>query len=281
MNIVISASRRTDLPAGYPERLATFLREGQACGVGPSGRPFRINLDPESVHTLVLWSKDFSRLIADDFRLRSLVSKYEQIYCHFTITGLGGTFIEEKVPRPEAALAQIPELVRIAGRPERVSLRFDPIIFWKDGNLVRTNRPFFERIASQAASEGIRDIRMSFAQAYGKAERRSERRGFHRIDPDEGEKRRVAGELAMAARSLGLRIHACCQDFLAGIPGIVPSSCIDGRRLMELHPRREPVSFKKDRAQRPNCLCTESRDIGSYSPACPHGCLYCYANPTI
>jgi hypothetical protein len=27
------------------------------------------------------------------------------------------------------------------------------------------------------------------------------------------------------------------------------------------------------------CGCFESRDIGSYNPACRHGRLYCYANP--
>jgi hypothetical protein len=63
------------------------------------------------------------------------------------------------------------------------------------------------------------------------------------------------------------------------VPGLRPSACVDGTLLASLHPDHEPVSQLKDRSQRLACLCTESKDIGSYAQACPHGCVYCYANP--
>jgi hypothetical protein len=279
MSIVVSASRRTDLPAFFPDALAGFLRDGKARVLGPSGRSYEVDLRPESVHTLVLWSKDFGNLLADRSGLKGLVSKYEQAYFHFTITGLGGTRIEQGAPLPEKAVAQLPKLVAAAGSPARVSVRFDPVVFWREGERVLSNLGFFDRLAPRVSDAGVKDIRVSFAQWYGKAQRRAERLGFVFVDPDGSIKQARALELAATASKWDLALHACAQAFLAGVPGFRPSACIDGARLRGLHPRRAVISMKKDPTQRPECLCTASKDIGSYTLSCPHGCIYCYANP--
>ncbi len=87
--------------------------------------------------------------------------------------------------------------------------------------------------------------------------------------------------ILVVASAFGLKLFSCSQDFLAEVPGIEPSSCIDGRLLQSLHPGGEPVSLAKDKTQRLECRCTESVDIGSYTQSCPHSCLYCYANPRV
>jgi hypothetical protein len=87
--------------------------------------------------------------------------------------------------------------------------------------------------------------------------------------------------MAAIAAARGLILHACSQPVLAGVPGVRPSACVDGALLETLHPRREPASRRKDRGQRAACLCTESKDIGSYTQACRHRCTYCYANPKV
>jgi DNA repair photolyase len=231
------------------------------------------------VHTVVLWSKDFSNLLRNEHGLRDLLAAYDQVYLHFTVTGLGGTEVEPGAPGLRQALAQLPGCVAFAGSPLRVSVRFDPVLFWEDGGAVRSNLPFFPEIAAAAAEQGIRDIRTSFAQWYGKAVRRAVSRRFPFFDPSDEEKRTHAAALAEIAAAHSLTLHACCQPFLAGIPGLKPSACIDGALLQSLHPGRESTSRRKDRSQRADCLCTESKDIGSYTQACPHGCIYCYANP--
>jgi len=278
MKTIISASRRTDLVAFFPEWLAGVLRQGEASVLGPSGRTRHVDVGLASVHTLVLWSKDFSNLIFDRHGLRRLAERYP-LYLLFTVTGLGGTPVEPDAPEPEAALAQLPELVALAGTARRVSLRFDPVVFWNDGGTPRTNLAFFETAAERAAGTGIEDVRISFAQWYRKAIRRARVRGFEFSDPDESEKIKAAARLAEVAARRGLRLHSCSQVFLTRVPGIQPSSCVDGRFLRDLHPRREDASLKKDKSQRPECGCTESVDIGSYAQTCPHGCVYCYANP--
>jgi hypothetical protein len=279
MKTVISASRRTDLVAFFPEWLAAALRNKGVRVAGPRGRARDVDLDPRSVHTVVLWSKNFRNLIRNASGLRDLLGEYDQLFLHFTVTGLGGTPVEAGSPLPSAALAQLSALAGIAGRPERVTVRLDPVLSWRDGGSVRSNREFFGTLADAAAGCGVRDVRMSFAQWYKRARARAAARGFAFIDPPEEEKRAVAAELAAAAAERGLTLHACTQPLLAGVPGIRLSACIDGRLLERLHPERAPASRRKDAGQRAGCLCTESRDIGSYAQSCPHGCVYCYANP--
>ncbi len=177
-----------------------------------------MDLRPENVHTLVLWSKDFANYLADRSGLRGLVAKYEQAYFHFTITGLGGTLLEKGVPSPDEVDGPAPELVAVAGSPARVSVRFDPVVFWREGGELLTNLPFFERLAPRVAGAGIEDVRVSFAQWYGKAKRRAEKRGFEFVDPEESEKRARAREMAGTAAKWGL-VPVCLRP---GIPGGSP-----------------------------------------------------------
>ncbi|MDH7513342.1 MAG: DUF1848 family protein [Clostridiales bacterium] len=278
---MISASRRTDLVAFFPDWLASAVKKEKALVYGPSGRAYAVDLRPRSVHTFVLWSKNFENLIKNRHKLRDYLAKYDQLYFHFTITGLGGSFIEPGVLLPEMALAQLETLVEMAGRPERVSLRFDPVVFWEERGRRLTNLTFFESLAPRAASLGIKTVRFSFAQWYAKAKRRAARRGFRYVDPPAEDKLEAARRLVGIAREHGLSFFSCSQDFLAEVPGIRPSSCIDGCLLRTLHPSAEPASQGKDKSQRRECRCTESVDIGSYIQSCPHCCLYCYANPRL
>jgi len=281
MKTVISASRRTDLVSFFPDWLASAVKREKVLVLGPSRRPREVDLRPETVHTFVLWSKNFENFLADRYNLRSQLAKYDQLYFHFTITGLGGTLIEKRVPPPATALAQLEMLAELARQPELISLRFDPIVYWEEGGEVKSNLPFFESLARRASRLGIKKVRLSFAQWYPKAKRRAARHGFLYVDPPLETKREAARRLVEVARENGLALFSCSQGWLAEVPGITPSSCIDGRLLESLHPRREPASSRKDKTQRQDCRCTESIDIGSYIQSCPHSCIYCYANPRL
>jgi len=269
------------LVAFFPGWLSKVLNEERARVVGPSRHTYTVDLNPEAVHTVVLWSKNFSNLIEDKDGLRTALQKYDQLYLHFTITGLGGTFIEKGVPPPLAALSQLDSLIEITGTPKRISVRFDPVLYWKEDKEVKTNLSSFKKLAPELAARGIENIRFSLAQWYGKAVRRAAKYGFNYVDPSEEEKKKAARSLNREAKRWEMCLYACSQDFLSKIPGIQPSSCIDGFLLSRIHPKKEEASTKKDSSQRAECRCTESIDIGSYTQSCPHSCLYCYANPRI
>jgi len=281
MKKVISASRRSDLVAFFDQWLSQCLEKETALVYGPSGHKYTVNLSPERIHTLVLWSKNFSNLINDKNTLLKNIKKYQQIYLHFTITGLGGTFIEKKSPLPHDAIEQLDALIRITGSPHRISIRFDPVIFWKEKGSRYSNIQFFEKFAPEISSRGIKDVRFSFVQWYGKSKNRAHKYHFQYIDPPKEEKIRSAQYLSDVALKWGLNLYSCSQNFLTVAKGVNPSACIDGALLQELHPQKEPVSLKKDMSQRKECQCTESIDIGSYKQSCPHACLYCYANPSL
>jgi hypothetical protein len=240
-----------------------------------------VDLNPQNVHTVVLWSKNFGNFIDNGFGLRDEFHKYDQLYLHFTITGLGGSFVEQGVPEPVFALSQLESLIEIVGNPKRVSVRFDPVIYWREDTTEKTNLQFFEKLAPILQHKGIKDIHISFAQWYNKAKRRAVKKGFVYRDPPFEKKVEDAKQLRQIAKSYELDLHLCCQATLSDASGIPPSSCIDGILLKKLHPDQAIVSTKKDRTQRKECLCTESVDIGSYTQFCPHSCLYCYANPKV
>lgn len=281
MKKIISASRRTDLVAFFPEWLASAVDREEAKIYGPSGHTYTVDLSPQNVHTVVLWSKNFENFIDNNFKLKDILRKYDQLYLHFTITGLGGSFMEQGVPHPAVTLSQLDDLITIVGTPRRVSIRFDPIIYWREEDKERTNLHYFEELAPILQAKCVQDVRFSFTQWYNKAKKRAAKKNFVYMDPPLEQKVKDARFLHQVAENYGLDLHVCSQTSISVASDIAPSSCINGALLQDLHPEQAPVSAKKDRTQRKECLCTESVDIGSYTQFCPHCCLYCYANPKL
>jgi hypothetical protein len=270
MNTVISASRRTDMPACYLDRLIGFIRRGFAETVNPwSGRATRVELAPETVHTLVLWSKNFA-----PFLMRSHEFDAYRLYFLFTVNDMPE--LEPSLPTLARRLDQVRELAARYG-PERIGWRFDPVVFRADGPLATVEN--YLRIGENMAKYGVKRSIFSFLDLYGKVKARNERFSLGIVDPPDEVKREYAASLASAAHGLGMRLESC-SEVLGPVEGIAPAACIDGALLSRLS--GEPASLVKDAGQRPACRCTASRDIGSYSAmSCPHGCLYCYANPLI
>ncbi len=278
MRNVISASRRTDIPMHYSPWLASVVRQGFADVPQPyTGKKRRVSLLPDEVHTMVLWSKDFRPLLGDAGGVRQALARYDQVFCHFTVTGLGGTTLEPSIPPWEETLAQLPRLVEFAGDPRRVTVRYDPIVHWFEGQDARSNLPVAEAILKEIHKTAVTAVRVSFATLYGKVRRR---KGWRWYDPSIAERLEITRWLAELAASLGLTLYTCSQLELQAA-GAVPSRCIDGQLLTRLHPLSLPAVTNKDRGQRRECGCTVSVDIGSYLMRCPNGCRYCYANPRI
>ncbi len=280
MSRIISASRRTDLIAHFPVYLSEALKKRKAVVIGTFKGKYEVDLSPDNVHTIVLWSKDFSNIVSNKYDLKEILSEYSQLYFLFTITGLGGTFLEPLVPKPEIAISQIDDLVKIAGNPERVAIRFDPIIYWKkDGNL-ESNLYYFNEVVKATEKSGVKRIIFSFMSIYPKCVRRAEKAGIEWIDLEIGKKREIVQRLYERVEKFGLELLNCCNPETLEF-GAKKASCIDGELLNRIHPKGWKVEIKKDPGQRKDCGCNYSVEIGSYVQSCPHACLYCYANPKV
>lgn len=259
------------MPAFYHDRLVAFLRRGYAEIPNPfSGRVARVDLSPDAVHTLVLWSKDFGPFLRNSGAFREY-----RLYFLFTVNDM--PVFEPGVPLLSERLDQMRELAARFGS-ERIGWRFDPVVFRDDGPVMDDDT--FRRIGTEMAEAGVSRAIFSFLDLYGKVTARNARLGLGIVDPPVEVKREYAAGLSRAACELGMTLESCSET-LDGVEGIVPSSCIDGARLSRLA-GGEPARTGKDRGQRPACRCTPSRDIGAYDTMpCSHGCLYCYANPRI
>jgi len=257
MKKVISASRRIDMIGNSPRQLLEVLTE---------------KCPPEKVHTLVLWTKNVENLFS--FKpLLEKVKQYDQLFFHYTVTGMGGTILEPGVVPPIQAMVWLDKIVALAKDPQRVRFRFDPIVHLKmvDGNSY-TNLPWFEKFAPEIKQVGITGISTSWMSVYRKVTARLKRAGIEIQPVSQNLWQQEYNVIMEIASRFNFTIHGCC------VPGMPRSKCIDGLLLSKLHPTGEKCSLRKAKGQRAECGCTESWDLGWYFK-CIHGCRYCYANP--
>ncbi len=274
MKRVISASRRTDIPAFYMRWLGDRVAEGFVNVANPLYREkvTRVSLLPEHVAWLVLWSKNFAVFE----RWAERFDAYE-LFFHFTINA-PNSFLEPGVPTGEQALRQVEFLAaRYGGR--RVTWRYDPLVCWRESGSVRSNYDpvWFEDMCRRMAPLGVERCTTSFMTPYGKVLQRF-RRLFPQIslvDPPPDQKRAWAAALREIAGTYGIRLSSCTDAVLFDV--LPKGACVDGRLLNSLSASR--VSCAKAPG-RDACGCTHSIDIGDFErQECGYACLYCYANP--
>ena len=265
--MIISASRRTDIPAFFSEWFCNRLREGFVCVRNPMRREqvSRISLSPDVVDCIVFWTKNPLPLLE-----RLDVLDGYPFYIHVTLTGYGHD-IEPRMPGKPNVL--LPGIVRLADAigPDRIIWRYDPILLTAKYTPAYHLRAF-ERIAT--VLEGyVRNVVISFVDIYAKNRRNMAALGVR--DLSDRELHEFATELSRIAHTHGMSIGTCAEDIDLAACGIEHSACIDRARIEHL--AGGTLTAKKDKGQRPACRCLESIDIGTYN-TCPHGCTYCYAN---
>lgn len=265
---IISASRRTDIPAFYAKWFMNRIRAGSVRYRNPfGGQVCGASLDPGDVHSIVFWSKYYGPLLP---HLEELHSRGYRYYFHYTITGAP----REQEPHVPAWPTAAKVLRRLAEKtsPRHVLWRFDPILLtdpWTPEAVVDR----FRAIADAVAGATERCY-FSFAMLYGKVLGRLRRAGIRYVEPSPELKRQIVDAMADIAEPRGITLHACCQDDALG-PRVRKAHCVDADLLATLFPDR-PMAFEQ-RPTRPQCGCAASRDIGMYD-TCPYACVYCYAN---
>jgi hypothetical protein len=270
--MIISASRRTDIPAFYAEWMVRRLKEGYCTVANPLNRNqvTRISLKPEDVDAIVFWTRNPRPLMA---HLDELDSRGYRYYFQFTILGYPGE-LDPRCPPAATAAETFRELAERLG-PQRVIWRYDPIVFTGI-----TPRKFHEenfgRLAELLRGHTRRAV-ISIVDMYRKTEARlKELEGTAAaVRPCDVED--LAGlmrKLAKTAGENGIEIVSCAEEIDLRPFGILSGKCVDDRVIAEAFGIEVPKT--KDPTQRAACGCVVSRDIGMYE-SCLFGCQYCYA----
>ena len=264
---LISASRRTDLPAFYSAWLMERIRAESVSWRNPyTGALSTVSLAARDVAAIVFWTRNFSPMLA---HLPELDARGHRTLVHFTLTALPRR-VETHVPSVRAAVRQMRALSERLG-PDRVLWRYDPILVSEECDAAFHRRTF----ASLArALEGCtRQCSVSFMQIYGKVRRNFKRSGLPLPAPGVEARRALTRDLAETAHRYGIALRACCSDDLLD-ETVGKARCVDRAQVLALWPELDCGAGAAP--TREQCGCSRSFDIGAYD-SCLHGCLYCYA----
>lgn len=268
--MIISASRRTDIPAFYAPWFMNRIREGFLLTRNPfnANQIRRVSLDPNEVDLIVFWTRNPSMLMK---HLPELAPY--NYYFQYTITGYPKT-LEKNVPRPQRAIKTFIELSDLIGA-EKVIWRYDPILLSNEVD-INEHKRVFEKIASLLKGKTKRVV-ISFSDFYKKTER-----NLNLIDglmySDITHETKLLHDLSIymsrVAKKYGMEIQSCAEHVDLSHCGIAHGKCIDDGLIKKLFGLT--LSGRKDLNQRKECGCIKSVDIGMYN-TCMHGCSYCYA----
>ena len=257
--MIISASRRTDIPAYYSKWFLNRLKEKYVLVPNPynTKRLSLVRLSPDIVDCIVFWTKNPSQMMD---KLNDIADAGYKFYFQFTLTPYGKD-IEPNLP-PKTTLAET--FLKLSGKigSERVIWRYDPIII--DGNFTAGyHLKQFSKMCGILGGAAKRCI-ISFIDPY--------KTGFRSMDIHEMEF--IAQNFSQTASRYGLKLFTCAEKIDLSRFGIAHSSCIDKKLIEQITGYR--INAKKDAGQRSFCGCIESIDVGVYN-TCACGCKYCYA----
>lgn len=259
--MIISASRRTDIPALYPQWFINRLLAKEVLVPNPYNRKKvqRISLDRDVVDLIVFWTKNPEPMIPYLKMIDMLEYPY---YFEMTVTDYGKE-MEPNLPSTEESIASFILLSERLGK-EKVDFRFDPIVL-NEQYPISYHVEKFDMMCEWLHKYTERCI-FSFVDHY---------KGCPFLEPETEEMLVVAEKLAKIAKKYELPLYTCAEKINLEQFGIHHASCIDKEKIENILGYK--IETKKDSGQRKECQCVESVDIGIYD-TCIHGCKYCYAN---
>ncbi|HAS6046043.1 TPA: DUF1848 family protein [Vibrio vulnificus] len=270
--MIISASRRTDIPAFYSEWFINRIKSGFLLVKNPfnAHQVKRVSLLSKDVDVIVFWTRNPKKLIPHLDLLDQLGYRY---YFQYTITGYNKK-LETNTLHPVKSVEVFKDLSRKIGK-EKVIWRYDPIIL-SNMTPVSEHLRLFEKLAAMLSGYTDRVV-ISFADLYKKTEmnlNKVDGLEYEDILQYEDELNNLCSKLKKIANKYGMSISTCAEEVNLESAGIKHGKCIDDGLIEELFNIK--VTNIKDQGQRLECGCVKSVDIGVYN-SCLHGCTYCYA----
>lgn len=273
--MIISASRRTDIPAFYSTWLMNRIQAGYCTIPHPYYKTpvSSVSLRPEDVDLIVFWTRHPAPLIS---KLEELTQRGYRYYFQYTVMD-NPRPIDPGTPPLSTSLTTFQRLSDHIG-PDRVIWRYDPIVL-SDVTSENFHLCAYKRIAEALEGYTHRSV-ISIVDIYRKIHKRMDKldtQGIRIEDPGEKPDRAFAvlmQGLACIAEDNGMEIASCAETFNLQSYGVNPGKCVDDAYIEQVFGIE--VDRRKDPSQRKACGCVVSKDIGMYD-TCLFGCVYCYA----
>lgn len=266
--MIISTSRRTDIPAFYSEWFFNRIKEGYVYVINPMNRKqvSEIQLNNKTVDCFVFWTKDAQPMID---KLPLLDDKGFKYYFQFTFNSYQDD-VEPGTRSKNDILKTFRELSTRIGK-DKVIWRYDPILL-NQKYTKEYHYKWFEIYCKKLKNYTNKCV-ISFLDFYAKTKRNTKSLELYPITHDDMYE--LAEQLSNIARKYDITIETCSEGIDLTQFGIKKGKCIDDKVISQI--LGVDISVKKDDTQREVCGCVKSIDIGQYN-TCKHHCAYCYAN---
>jgi Domain of unknown function (DUF1848). len=264
--VILSVSRRTDIPAFYSKWFFNRLKEGYFLVKNPMNphQISRVEINPSIIDCIVFWTKNPKPMLNQLDYLKGY-----NYYFQFTITPYDKS-LEPNVPRKKYIIDTFVELSERIGK-DKVIWRYDPIIL-TDIYTKEYHYKWFEYLAHKLSNYTDKCV-ISFLDLYKKTERNMKEIKVTPLLKSDMEE--MADRLSKIAYKYNLILESCSEEIPLDKFGINHGKCIDDKLISKLIGCN--INAQKDQNQREVCGCVKSMDIGAYN-TCKHHCLYCYAN---
>lgn len=263
--MILSVSRRTDIPRFYFQWFLNRLKEGYVLVRNPLNfhQVSRIELTPKTIEFIVFWSKNPEPMLAHLEKL----SPYPY-YIQFTINAYGKD-VEENLPEKKQLIETFRQLSDAIG-VERMVWRYSPVLL-SPTYTEKVQLDFFAEMC-EALSGYTKKCNLSFIDMYSKI--RAQMVAMKIVEPELEQKISLSQKFLQLAGAQDIRLGVC-GNLEPEAAGLEKSCCIDAQLISKISGKT--FKRKKDLNQRAECYCMPSVDIGAYD-TCLNGCRYCYAN---
>jgi hypothetical protein len=273
--MIVSASRRTDIPAFYAAWFVNRVRAGFCTVPNPfnANQVSYVSLRPEDVDAIIFWTRNPRPLLSS---LDELDARGYRYYFQYTILD-NPRLLDRHTPRVDIAVETFQRLADRIG-PERVIWRYDPIVL-SSATDASFHQDRYAWIAEQLRGCTTRSV-ISIVDLYRKAARRLQSLTAQGVTFSDQPPETLPGfadllrGLVAAAAQNGMEIVSCAEEIELTCYGVRPGKCVDDDLLARVFGLQ--LNLRKDPGQRDACGCVISRDIGVYD-SCLFGCQYCYA----
>lgn len=263
--MILSVSKRTDIPAFYSNWFFNRIKEGFVLIRNPFNynQVSRVEITPDVVDCIIFWTKDPKPML-DKLDLLKDYKYYFQV----TITPYDKN-IEKNIREKKEIINTFIELSNKIGK-EKVIWRYDPI-FLSDKYTIKYHTRLFNRMCELLSPYTDKCI-ISFIDNYKKIDKNINKNQIKFLT--EQEMKEIAKEFSIVAKMYNLNLETCAEKIDLSEYDINHGACINKNTI------ESTIGYKlkdlKSTKERDACGCYTSIDLGHYD-TCLNNCIYCYA----